>query len=400
MTFSSCSALFGSKEDDQVTDVKLQGAIDPNLKVSNVGYVPIFPFFKGFSNPVDVYVGYDELIYVVDDKGLNILDLKGTMAQVIPIPGATDVVQDRRLHTYVAGRVDLPRGPGGSLVNLPAVYHLINTATGSYSIIDTIIHPDCDDSRQSTQLDMTYDPQVRFTGLVTLADNTLCIARSGPRNDVNSFVRPDNGVLIYDQNGMNIGYSSGLNPVSSSLKSCVGISSIAGLVGPPQKQQGMSTSKNFTMTLNDPNTPLEYRVLTITVSDDPDLGTIYNETPSLLTFDDTKADRFLYQSNRFISPEDCYISPDNLQYLFVVDSGTDSLYVFTNQGYEGVNPPATSGLKKQVIVSFGGPGPDGTQSGPYGFNDPSGVCYFRKMVYVADKKNNRICRFRLNTDLE
>jgi hypothetical protein len=84
----------------------------------------------------------------------------------------------------------------------------------------------------------------------------------------------------------------------------------------------------------------------------------------------------------------------------VVDSGTDSLYIFTNQGFEGVNPPANSIFKKQVIVSFGGPGIDGTSSGPFSFNDPSGVCYDRKMVYVADKNNNRICRYKLSVDMQ
>ncbi len=396
----SCSSLFGDKDDDQVNDIKEQGAIDPNLNVQNVGYVPINPYFTGFSHPVDVFVGYDELIYVIDDNGLNILDLKGTRSQIIPIPGATDITQDRRLHTYVTGRVDLPRGPGGTMVNLPAVYHLINTAIGNYSIIDTLIHPDCDESRQSTQLDIVNDPLVSFTGIATLDDNTLYVSRSGPKNDVNSFIRPDNGVLVYNQDGLNIGYSSGLNPVSSSLKSCIGISSIATLAAPPQRQQGMSTSKNFVLTLKEPGIDLEYRVVVITVYDDPDLGTQYTETPSLLNFDYTKADRFLYESFRFKKPEDCFVSPDGLQYSFVVDSETDSLYIFTNQGFEGVNPPATSTSKKQVIVSFGGAGLDGSGSGPFAFNDPSGVCYFKRMVYVADKNNNRICRFKLNTDLE
>lgn len=396
----SCSALFGDKEDATVSDVMEQGAIDPNLNPQSVGYVPITPFFTGFSNPVDIVVGYDELIYVVDDNGLNILDLKGTRSQIIPIPGATDVVQDRRLHTYVCGRVELPRGPGGSLVNLPAVFHLINTASGNAQIIDTLIHPDCDESRQSTQLDPVNDPLVRFTGLTALHNNTLYVSRTGPKNDIHSFIRPDNGVLVYDAQGINIGYSSGLNPVASSLKSSVGISSISGLAGPPQKEQGISTSQSFLLTLTDSVTALEYRVLMITVYDDPDLGTQYAETPSLLNFDYTKANRFMYESFRFKKPEDCFISPDNLQYHFVVDSETDSLYIFTNLGYEGVNAPATSASRKQVIVSFGGPGLDGTGSGPFSFNDPSGVCYYKRMVYVADKKNNRICRFRLNTDLE
>jgi hypothetical protein len=87
-------------------------------------------------------------------------------------------------------------------------------------------------------------------------------------------------------------------------------------------------------------------------------------------------------------------------YTFVVDSGSDSLYVFTNQGYEGINPPPNAGLTKQVIVSFGGPGSDGTSSGPFSFKDPSGVCFFRKTIFVADKRNNRICSYKLSNDLE
>jgi hypothetical protein len=399
MLLTSCSALFGDKNDEQVNDVFKQGAIDPALVPQSVGYVPLYPYFSVFSNPVDVFVGYDDLIYVVDDNGLNILDQKGTKYQTIPIPGATDVTQDRRLHTYVIGRVSLPRGPGGSMVNLAAVYHLINTATGNYSIIDTLIHPDCDDSRAITAFRGADDEAVKFTGITCLFDNTVYLTRTGPRNDPNSFVRPDNNILLYDASGSNIGSTVGLGSTSPSLRSCIGVSSIAGYAAPPQRVEGISRSKSFFITQADPQ-PIEYRVLGITVADDPDAGTQYTETPTLLNFDFTKGNRFLYEPFRFKKPEDCYISPDNLQYLFVVDSETDSLYVFTNQGTEGVNPPATFTSRKQVIVSFGGPGLDGTSSGPYNFNDPSGVCFHRRVVYVADKKNNRICRFVLNTDLQ
>jgi hypothetical protein len=399
---SSCSALFGSKEDDQVNEIFEQGSIDPNLNPSNVGYVPVFPFFQGVTNPVDVYVGYDEFIYIVvlndelnpADNELVILDQKGAIGKRITINGATDVTQDRRLHTYVTGRVETSFG------NRACVYHLANTAAGVVQYLDTLIHPLCDDSRASTGNRFANDEAVQFTGLATIADNTLYVCRTGPLNDLNSFVRPDNGVLVYDAIGTNTGYAQGLNPTSSSIKSAIGLSSIATAVGPPQRLQGMSTSKNFYIAQADQTKPIEYRVLGISVFDDPELGTQYSETPSLLNFDYSKADRFLYESSRFKKPEDCYISPDNLQYLFIVDSGTDSLYIFTNQGYEGINPPPNSGLRKQAIVSFGGPGSDGSSSGPFSFNDPSGVCFFRKMVFVADKKNNRICRYKLSNDLE
>lgn len=390
-----CSALFGDKKDKQTDDIFLQGAIDPNLIPTAVGYVPVFPFFQNFSHPVDVYVGYDEMIYVIDDNGLNILDQKGTLSATIPIPGATDVIQDRALHLYVAGRVNHP-----SLGNRAAIYHLINTAGGNAQFVDTLIHPLCDDSRTPTGSRGADDEAVQFTGLATLADNTLYIARTGPNNNVNSFIRPDNAILVYDQQGNNIGYGLGLTPNASSLKSVVGVSSIASLAGPPQRLNGISTSKDFFVTQASSDPGIEYRFLRITVADDPDLGTVYNETPLYLNFDKTKADRFQYQSFRFKKPEDCYVAPDNLQYSFVVDSGTDSLYVFTNQGYEGVNPPANSTFKRQVIVSFGGPGADGTSSGPFSFNDPSGVCYNRKMIYVADKNNNRICRYKLSVDMQ
>ncbi len=397
LALTSCTTLFGDKKDAQVDDVFEQGAIDPALVPQNVGCVPVFPFFQGFSHPVDVFVGYDELIYVVDDNGLNILDQKGTKYRTIPIPGATDVTQDRRLHTYVTGMVY----DANSGYHLPAVFHLKGTAEDHIVFVDTLIHPYCDDSHQSSGYKVyPEDAQVRFTGLATLYDNTLYVARTGPKNNVNSTVRPDNGVLIYDQNGVNIANAAGLNPVSSSLKSALGLSSIATLAVPPQRQSGISTSKFFTMTQADQSQNIEYRVLGITVYDDPDAGTIYAETPSLLNFDVMKGDRFMYEPYRFKKPEDCYIAFDNLNYTYVVDSETDSLYIFNSLGIEGVNPPANSGLRKQVIVSFGGKDKDGRSDGPFSFNDPSGVCTFRRTIYVADKNNNRICRYKLSTDLQ
>jgi hypothetical protein len=400
LLITSCSALFGTKQDDQVEDVLRQGAIDPDLVPQNVGYVPLFPFFTGFNNPVDIFVGYDELIYVVDENGLNILDQKGSRYQIIPIPGATDVTQDRRLHTYVSGRVNLPRGPGGSMVNLAAVYKLENTLTGNYQITDTLIHPDCDFSRSITAFRGADDELVKFTGLATLHDNTLYITRTGPRNDPNSFIVPDNTVLVFDMNGTNLGSARGLTPNSANLRSALGLSSIATFAAPPQRLEGLSRSKSFYITQSDQSMPVEYRVLSIIVQDDPDAGTEYRENASLLSFDLTRGDRFLYEPFRFRKPEDCFVSPDNLQYLFVVDSELDSLFVFNVQGVEGVNAPATYASRKQVIVSFGGPGADGTASGPFSFRNPSGVCFHRRVIFVADKGNNRICRYILNTDLQ
>ena len=393
---SSCS-VFGGKQNDTVDQVLQQGQIDPNLVPKAVSYVPVFPFFKGFQNPVDVYVGFDEMIYVVDDKGLNILDQKGTLAYTIAIPGAKEVTQDRRLHTYVIGKVfDAKLN-----ATVTCVYHLEGTGQGNYKFIDTLAHPFCDASRQSTQFRGAADEEVEFTGIACLSDNTLYVSRKGPRNQGNSFVRPDNAVLLFDQDGVNTGYAAGLNATESGLKTAIDISGIATFSAPPQRLQGMSTSKNFLITSSNQTNNLEYKSLLITVFDDPDLGPQYTETSSLLNFDISKANSFMYEPFRFKKPEDCFIAPDATGYYFVVDSETDSVYVFTNQGFEGVNPPANSTIKKQVNVSFGGRAADGKPlDGPFNFNDPMGICYNRKMIYVADKGNNRICRYKLNTDLE
>lgn len=390
--FSSCDFLFGTKEDETVNEIFEQGSIDPDLYPDEVGYVPLFPFWEAIPNPIDVYVGYDEMVYVVDDNGLEIFDQKGAKQRTIAISGASDVIQDRRLHTYVVGRVN--KVVDGISYNLAAVYHLINASTADdIIIIDTLIQPFCDVSRNNTAFRGTLDEAVAFTGLATTSDNTLYVSRTGPSNSLASIARPDNTILFFNEDGVNIGYSVGLNPVTSSLKSVLNVSSIASFAAPPQSVTGISTLRDFLLLQREP--AAQYKALWIREVIDPDAGVTYTENSALLNFDTSKASRFLYSPNRFVTPEDVYAAPDFSGYIFIVDSGTDSLYQFTQKGFEGVNPPATSTEKKQILASFGGTG-----SGPFQFIDPSGVCYLEEVIYVADKGNNRICRYKLSTDLE
>lgn len=389
---SSCEFLFGKKDDKTVDEIFEQGAIDPNLYPDQVGYVPLLPFWTGIPNPVDVYVGYDEMVYIIDDNGLEIFDLKGTRHRTIAIPGATDVVQDRQLHTYVAGRVD--KSIDGTTYNLAAVYNITYASnTDEPVIIDTLIQPFCDVSRNNTAFRGADDEAIEFTGLATRSDNTLFVARTGPTNNLASISRPDNTILFFNADGVNTGYAAGLNPISSSLKSDLDVSSIATFAAPPQSVSGISSSHDFLLLQTDPKA--QYKALWIKEAYDPDAGVTYIENSSLLNFDTSKAEKFLYTPDRFQIPKDVCVAPDFSGYIFIVDSGTDSLYEFTQKGFEGVNPPPNSSLTKQVLASFGGEG-----SGPFQFIDPSGVCYFDKVIYVADRGNNRISRYKLSTDLE
>ncbi|MFN0274506.1 MAG: hypothetical protein ACKVPJ_02075 [Chitinophagales bacterium] len=390
---SSCDFLFGSREDETVDEIFEEGAIDPNLVPSEVGYVPILPFWENFSNPTDIFCGYDEMIYVIDDNGLQVLDQTGTIQNTIFIPGATDITQDRRLYTYVAGRIDFDVDGNGTIENVAAVYQLTGTTTGNVAFLDTLIHPYCDVSRAITSFRGADDEAVEFTGIATLANNTLYISRKGPRNDLAGISRTDNNILFFDADGNNIGYANGLSPTTSNLKSAWDISSIATFAAPPQSLSGISNSAEFLITLTNENA--EYQCLWITQTIDPEAGTSYGENAFLTVFDYTKADRFLYEPNRFVNPADVYVAPDFTGYIFVVDKGTDSLYQFTRKGYEGVNQPAGSSSTKQILASFGGEG-----SGPFNFIDPSGIAYLRETVYVVDKGNGRICRYKLSTDIE
>ena len=111
--------------------------------------------------------------------------------------------------------------------------------------------------------------------------------------------------------------------------------------------------------------------------------------------DTSRGDGFLYDPFQFSMPTDLAFAADATRYLFVVDEGTDSLYVFNPAGVEGVTPPAGAGALRPISVSFGGEG-----AGPTSFRDPQGVAYYQRIVYVADTGNNRISRYRLNTDFE
>ena len=391
--FSSCDFLFGTKQDDTVDEIFEEGSINPDVVQNEVGYVPIQPFWTGFLHPVDIFCGYDEMIYVVDDEGLKVLDQTGHIYNTIYIQGATDVTQDRELHTYVAGRVSVDVDGDGTDENLAAVYVLTGTASGNVSVVDTLIHPFCDVSRNVTAVRGADDETVQFTGLATLADNTLYVSRTGPVNDLSGIARPDNTVLFFDDQGNNIGYANGLSPQTGNLHSAWNISSVATFAAPPQSLSGFSSSADFLLTLTEPSA--QYKCLWIEQVTDPEAGTSYGEYAALAAFDYSKADHFLYEPNRFEDPADVYVATDFTGYIFVADTGKDSVFLFTRQGYEGVNPPVGSENTKQVDVSFGGNG-----SGPFQFQDPSGIAYLRKTLYIADKGNNRICRYMLNTDLE
>ena len=166
--------------------------------------------------------------------------------------------------------------------------------------------------------------------------------------------------------------------------------SIATLAQPPQSA-AVSTSRSFYFTSI--ATDLALKVQKVSHTEDQD-GVTYT-LDQLEPEDTSKAEDYLYRPGRFSKPMGVAIAGDKTNYTFVVDSDKDSLYQFSSEGYEGVVPPAFSNSRKQINVSFGGSGIGLTQ-----FNNPSGVAYYEKIVYVADAGNGRVLRFKLTTDFD
>lgn len=410
----SCDQLLGSKGDEITDEIFDEGKKDPNTVVDEVAYAALLPFWDEFDNPTDVYIGYDELVYVTDAEGLHVLDRAGRKYDSISIRGAVSVTQDRLLNIYVAARYDTVITAVDSDItwDLPAVYKIKNAnGAGQIQFVDTLRHPFMDNSRSTTnaqhrRLDRNRadnDELVELTGVTVLANNNIYVSRRGPNNSSGQATAPDNTVLVYDElrdsNGdrtgkmRNISQIRTLNPNTPSLLSGISISDITSFIGPPQREN-LAENLSFLISQGAKERDISYRVLWVNAVQTPD-GLEYRSNGTLLTRDTTRAESFLYDQDKFKNPTGIAYSADSRGHIFVVDAETDSLYMFQSNGIEGVNPPAGSAIDKAINISFGGTG-----NGPREFNNPNGVAYFRQIVYVADTGNNRIARYKLTTDFE
>ncbi len=422
LTFISCEDIFSSKENDTTDEIFDEGQIDPTLE--NVdGYAPVLPFWGGanapldrqFNAPHDVHVGFDTFVYVTDNDGIHLLDRADLAPRItVPLRGATAITQDRLLNVYVAARIDTVIESINPDItwDLPAIFKIKNmNGAGPLTFVDTLIFPFDDASlstsaAQNARLDRNQDinyENVEITGLTVLGDNTLYVTRRGPFTENDQVGAPDNTVLefrriveddITTDKMENIRQIRTLNPTIPSLISGIGMSAITSFVSPPQRDS-FTNERSFIIAQTDQQAEIPFRVLWINAVETVD-GLIFEQNSNLLAQDTTQADGFLYETFKFIQPEDVTFGGDDDGYIFVVDAFQNRLYQFQQNGQEGVPPPAGAvDQSRQVLVSFGGFGADAKE-----FNNPTGVAYFDNIVYVADKGNNRISRFKLTSDFE
>lgn len=410
----ACDSIFNSKSNEDTDEIFAEGRIDPTLE-SEEGYALVQPVWTDFDAPTDVHVGFDEFVYVTDANGLHILDLADLSPRLsIDLNGANAITQDRLLNVYVSARIDTVIESINPNItwNLPAIFKIKNlNGAGPITYVDTLIFP-FDDASLSTSAaqnarlnrnsNINYE-LVQVTGLAVLGDNTLYVTRRGPNNETTQVGAPDNTVLEFQrvmENGVttnkmrNVRQIRTLNPNIPSLRSGIGMSAIASFVAPPQRDT-FTDDRSFLIAQADQSTNIDFRVLWINAVETVD-GLVFQQNASLLSQDTTQADGFLYEPNKFIQPADIAYSGDDNSFIFVVDAAQHRLFQFQSNGQEGVPPPAGAvDQSRQVLVSFGKLG-----NGPKEFNQPSGVAYFDRIVYVADKGNNRIVRYKLTSDFE
>lgn len=376
--------FFGKKVDKSFIDV-------PSYDKDQVAFVPLQPSFKGFISPVDVIVGWDELIYVADEgkQELICLDLAGNQLGKISIPGIKAVAQNRNLDLFVIGTV--PRKINNVDYNLSAIYRIDPKSTiyGLNNAIfeDTIVHPFY--FKPSVSAFNSNDANVSFGGIGFTADNYFYVTRSGPNNLVSQLGGPDDALLVFDNDNnfvSPISVLTAVGTVSDFFSKPLAVSTKA---QPPQTFT-VSTSGDFFYT----SLASDRAIKSLGIKrNDSELGTEYVLLAPLL--DTSLSKRYLYQPDLFSEPSDVALSSDSRNWIFVVDSKKDSVFQFQlNNFSEGVIPPVGSTSKKNIIVSFGGKG-----TGASNFDNPKAVFYYDRILYVADKGNGRISRFKLTTDI-
>ena len=397
LCFSGCKDYFGEKTSLDFID-------KPVFQDRNIAYVPILPVLDNFSYPTDVLAGFDELIYVVDEGREEIvqLDQSGNILQRLSVPGVTAVAQDRKLDLLVIGtfdtilKVQVNGNPRDSLFSLSCVYR-INQRRGGFlrlGLADpklAVLNPFYSKSTFTFN-----DAEVRFTSIATLHDNSYYIAQDGPQSSDDKVI-----LIASEQYAEQLGLPNILEddfitpiivqaPTGFEREYFKNPSGIVSLAQPPQAFN-MNQSRDFIFASKSDETALKVQYISFVESTD---GSVYN-VEALIEGDTSQADGFLYTPNRFSSPEGLAFTGDGTNYIFVVDSEKDSLYQFTNTGLEGIKPPAAATSQKHILASFGGTG-----NGIGEFNEPMGVAYQSRIVYVADAGNGRILRYRLTIDFD
>jgi len=316
-------------------------------------YVQINPEWGSFNKPEDVMVGREPFIYVADTENNRIvlMNLDGQRLGIKEIKKPVALAQDYRLNLFVCGQFDTLIS--GQTQTYSAVYKLDLVSVNHQIELAPI-------KRILPRPQDLIQPFREYTGVCVFYDNSFLISRRGPNNS--NLIDPDNAILIFIQKKLGdgtykdslVGRVPLLDPTGTGIMSANQISSLTSY---------NSRTYNINLTLIGDNSfkfqPLEF------ISSPEFTG--YRIALQPLSSD-------LMQPGIFVQPEGSAL--DNSGNIFITDAEKDSIFKFNAYG--------------DKLLSFGG-----TEN----FDQPHGVAFFNKTLYVADTGNNRILRFILSTEL-
>lgn len=384
LLLAGCNDPFGKK-------TKLDFIVPPQPSGSDVSYVPVLPFLSGLQGPTAVIAGNDNLLYVVDSVAQQLVcfDEAGREQSRMFVPNIVAVAQDRTLDLLALGAQPLIETDSGP--NLATIYR-ISMKTGEYrlgadKIIKRIQHP----FYVRTFVNSGLDYRVKFNGIAILPDNRYYVTRAGIGTDPLTRT-PNDAILLFDNHDkfvttLPITGDGGEN-YTDFFKSPTAIATkpAVSLFIPNTDPQDFLVS-----TLNTgEDTVLRVRYVTANITAE---GNSYTVKPLVAVKVDGISQGAIYQPGRFFRPRGLCIAGDETGYLFVADK--DSLFQFSPEGVEGVQLRASANSSRYNKVSFGGTGTD-----LYHFNGARGIGYMNKIVYVADKGNRRVCRYKLSSDFQ
>ena len=347
--------LIGCQEAQYPVNSLPQGSV--NTRIGDTLYVLQNPVWTGFNHPQSIIVGNEPFIYVADTDNDRIvmLDLIGRVigySQKINHPVA--LTQDKRLQLIVCAQFDTLL-PGKQLpTTFGAVYRLdlVSTNHDISSIKPRRVFFEPSDSTR------------RYAGVASLYNNQYYICRNGPKNELTRIDR-DLAILQFSKDDELLSpVTSSFSPDGTGLLSLSTMSAIA----------TMPWNRSVEFVFCQTGDHALYKVQWIQfVVEGQTTNFISKFYPSL----DGSID-FL-RLHHFTQPAGVTFDPSGN--LYVVDAAKDSLFRFSTRGIER--------------YSFGGTG-----SGNLQFRQPSGVAYFDKTIFVVDRGNNRIVRYKLSSDLQ
>ncbi len=320
----------------------------------DTSYVEVEPPFDGFTNPEDVMIGNDQLLYVADTwaNRLVMMNRAGQFLSERTMLHPISVAQDTRLDLLVGGEMV---AASGDTVGAIFRIHLVSSSPDSAHRLDV--------ARMETIWVEIARPARRFPGITVFGDNEYLAVRVGPDNS--STVDPDGRVLLFDEN------DTFITPVPAFVtQPGSGISNIY----KPTSIASFPGVRDFVLAQSSEG--ISYGAIWMRYEESIDfVGWLPRFDPSRP--EDRNVD--FIRPSRYLLP--MAVTIDNARRdVFVADADLDSISKFNSRGRfrnESFGRVRTQGKMRR----------------------PTGLAYFERMLYVLDGERGVILRYRLSTDI-